>query len=131
MTSLRKRELVWSVAVGLVLADSSIVTLALPDVLREFDTTVFGVSWVLTAFNIVLAAAILPASRLARRMAPRAWVGGLVVFAGSSLVCAVAPSIGVLIAARCVQALGGAAVVASAIELLAGTRGSHREAATA
>jgi MFS family permease len=131
MINLRTRELVWSVAVGLVLADSSIVTLALPDVLREFDTTVFGVSWVLTAFNIVLAAAILPASRLARRMAPQAWAGGLVVFAGSSLVCALAPSIGVLIAARCVQALGGAAVVAAAIELLAGTRGSHREAATA
>ena len=51
------------------------------------------------------------------------------MFAGASLVCALAPSIGVLIAARCVQALGGAAVVGAAIELLAGTRGSHRDAA--
>ena len=56
-------------------------------------------------------------------------LAGLVVFASASFVCAVAPSIGVLIAARCVQALGGAAVVAAAIELLAGTRGSHRRAA--
>jgi MFS family permease len=125
----KKRERVWAVMVGLVLADSSIVTLALPDVLRAFDATVFGVSWVLTAFNIVLAAAILPASRLARRMAPRVWAVGLVLFAGASLACAVAPSIGVLIAARCAQALGGAAVVATAIELLAGARGSHRTAA--
>jgi MFS family permease len=115
--------------VGLVLADSSIVTLALPDVLREFDTTVFGVSWVLTAFNIVLALAILPASRLARRAAPRVWTAGLALFAGASLGCAVAPSIGVLIAARCVQAVGGAAVVAAAIEMLAAARGSHRAAA--
>ena len=127
MRTERIRERVWAVMVGLVLADSSIVTLALPDVLRAFDATVFGVSWVLTAFNIVLAVAILPASRLARRMAPQVWAAGLVMFAGASLVCAVAPSIGVLIAARCVQALGGAAVVAAAIELLAGTRGSHRE----
>jgi MFS family permease len=115
--------------VGLVLADSSIVTLALPDVLREFDTTVFGVSWVLTAFNVVLALAIVPASRLARRMAPRVWTVGLTLFTGASLVCAIAPSIGVLIAARCVQATGGAAVVAAAIEMLAAARGSHRAAA--
>ena len=123
------RERVWAVLVGLVLADSSIVTLALPDILREFDTTVFGVSWVLTAFNIVLAVAILPASRLARRIAPQVWTTGLALFAGASLVCAFAPSIGVLIVARCVQAAGGAAVVAAAIELLASTRGSHRKAA--
>jgi MFS family permease len=129
MKSTRTREYVWAALVGLVLADSSVVTLALADVLREFDTTVFGVSWVLTAFNIVLAAAILPASRLARRRARGMWVGGLVVFCGASLVCAAAGSIGVLIGARCCQALGGAAVVASAIELLAGTRGSHRAAA--
>ena len=129
MRTERVRERVWAVMVGLVLADSSIVTLALPDVLRAFDTTVFGVSWVLTAFNLVLAVAILPASRLARRMAPPVWAAGLVVFASASFVCAVAPSIGVLIAARCVQALGGAAVIAAAIELLAGTRGSHRRAA--
>jgi MFS family permease len=116
-------------SVGLVLADSSIVTLALPDVLREFDTTVFGVSWVLTAFNIVLALAIVPASRLARRMAADLWMGGIVLFAGASLVCAIAPSIGALIVARCAQALGGAAVIAGAIELLAGARGSHRKAA--
>ena len=73
MRTERVRERVWAVMVGLVLADSSIVTLALPDVLRAFDTTVFGVSWVLTAFNLVLAVAIVPASRLARRLAPPVW----------------------------------------------------------
>ncbi len=131
MRTERVRERVWAVMVGLVLADSSIVTLALPDVLRAFDTTVFGVSWVLTAFNLVLAVAIVPASRLARRMAPPVWATGILVFASASFACAVAPSIGVLVAARCVQALGGAAVIAAAIELLAGTRGSHRRAAPA
>lgn len=125
----RSRERVWAAMVGLVLADSSVVTLALPDILRAFDTTVFGVSWVLTAFNLVLAVAILPASRLARHFAPPVWAAGLVLFAGASLVCAVAPSIGVLIAARCAQAVGGAAVIGGAIELLAGTRGSHQSAA--
>jgi len=127
---MRIREYVWAATVGLVLADSSIVTLALPEILRQFDASVFGVSWVLTTFNIVLAAAVLPAARTARRLDARAvWAAGICVFAAASLWCALSESIGVLIAGRCVQALGGAFVVSAAIELTAGTRGSHRAAA--
>ena len=119
----------WAGTLGVVLADSSVVTLALPDVLRQFDTTVFGVSWVLTAFNLVLAIAILPAARIAQRAPGRTWALGLVVFSAASLACALAPSIAALISARCVQALGGAAVIAGAIELLARATGSHSAAA--
>ena len=123
------RAWAWAGSVALVLADSSIVTLALPDMLREFDATVFGISWVLTAFNVVLAAAVLPAARAAQGRPAATWAAGLAVFAAASLACAVAPSLAVVIAGRCAQALGGAAVVAGAIELLAGARGSHRAAA--
>lgn len=108
-----------------MLADSSIVTLALPEILREFDTSVFGVSWVLTAYNLVLAAAVLPASRLARGAPAEIWGAGLATFALASLAAALAPSIAILILARCTQALGGAALAAGAIELLARSRGSH------
>jgi MFS family permease len=125
MTASRVRATAWALTVGVVLADSSIVTLALPEILREYDTSVFGVSWVLTVYNVFLAAAILPASKLARRAPAELWAIGLSVFALASLTCALAPSIGVLIVARCVQALGGAAAVAGAIELLALARGSH------
>src|SRR3954453_19109756 len=104
---------------GIVLGDSSLVTLALPEILRDFDTTVFGVSWVLTVFNVVLAAAILPAARVVPRSPRATWGAGLVTFAAASLACALAPSAAALIVARCVQALGGAAVVAGAIELIA------------
>jgi len=125
----RTRQLIWALSVGVVLADSSIVTLALPDVLAEYDTTVFGVSWVLTAYNIVLAASILPVVRLTRRTPSKTWAVGLAIFGLASLGCALSPSAGTLIAARCVQALGGAAVLAGAIELLARERGSHQSAA--
>ncbi|HKJ35132.1 MAG TPA: MFS transporter [Solirubrobacterales bacterium] len=118
-----------AVCVGVVLADSSIVTLALPEVLREFDTSVFGVSWVLTAYNIFLAALLIPAARLAREHPSRVWSLGLVGFALASLACALAPSVAPLIVARCVQAAGGAAVIAGAIELLARIDGTHRGAA--
>ncbi len=128
-----RRELVWAATVGVVLADSSVVTLALPDILRELDTSVLAVSWVLTSFNVVLAVAVLPAALAAARggveRAAQAWVAGVVVFGLASLVCAVAPGLGVLLAGRCLQALGGAFVVAGAIELLARSRGSHARAA--
>jgi len=112
-----------------VLADSSIVTLALPDILVEFDSTVLGISWVLTAFNLVFALALLPAAILARRVPGPTWAIGLVVFALASAACAVAATGGFLIGARCVQAIGGAAVVSGAIELLARTTGTHQAAA--
>lgn len=121
--------LLLALCVGVVLADSSIVTLALPEILVEYDTSVFGVSWVLTAYNIVLAALIIPASRLARARPARVWALGLVGFALASLACAAAPSIAALIGARCVQAVGGAAAIAGAIELLARTAGNHQRAA--
>ena len=124
------RETAWAVSVGVVLADSSIVTLALPEILSQFDASVFGVSWVLTSFNLILALAVIPLARVARGRVRETWAVGLAVFAAASLVCAIAPSLGVLIAARCVQALGGAAIVAGAIELLAASRGSHRAGAS-
>jgi MFS family permease len=131
----RGRPLIWAASVGLVLADSSVVTLALPEMLRRFDTTVLGVSWVLTAFNLVLAIAVLPAARLTAVRGARGvaavWGTGVVVFAAASLLCAVAPSIAVLIAGRCIQALAGACVVAGAIDLLARSYGSHARAAAA
>ena len=58
--SSRLRSGLLGLAIGLALADSSIVTLALPDVLRDFDVGVTTVAWVLTSFNLVLALVALP-----------------------------------------------------------------------
>jgi len=62
-------------AAGLVLADASIVTLALPELLTTLDTTVEGVAAVIAVYTLVLALALLPAERLMRRHGP-ALVGG-------------------------------------------------------
>lgn len=118
-----------ALAVGLVLADSSIVILALPEIYRQLDTSVAGVTWVLISFNLTLALAAVPAAHLARRSGPgRAAALGLAVFAGAGLACGLAPALGPLIAARCVQALGGAVAVTAALELLPATVGSERRA---
>jgi MFS family permease len=119
-----------AVAVGLVLADSSVVVLALPDIYRELDVSVSSVVWVLVAFNLVLAAAAVPAAHAAVRVGPaRLTVAGLGVFAASSLACGLASDIGVLLAARCAQAVGGAAAVCASLELLPAVSGSERRAA--
>lgn len=118
--------LLLALAVGLVLADSSVVTLALPDILRELDTSVGTVAWVLIAFNLALAVAALPGSRLARGRVARAYTAGLVLFALASAACAAAPSMAVLIAARAAQGAFGAVVVAAALDLLAARVGGRR-----
>ncbi len=119
-----------SLAVGIVLADSAVVTLALPDILREYGTTVSRVAWVLIAFNLVLALAAVPAARLCVRRDPGALgAAGIVVFATACAGCALAPSLGVLLAARVGQALGGAVVIASCLELLVASTGSERRGA--
>ncbi len=127
----RPRVAALALAVGLVLADSSIVVLALPEIYRELDASVAAVSWVLVSFNLVMALAAVPAAHVARRLGPgRAAAIGLAVFAGASLACALSTELSTLIAARCVQALGGAAAVTAVLELLPATVGSERRAAT-
>jgi MFS family permease len=115
---IRPRVALLGLSVGIVLADSSIVTIALPEILAEFDVEVATVAWALTSYNLALALAAVPAAFAARRR-PRAVYGlGLLVFAAASLACAFAPNFGVLVAGRSVQGIAGAAVVCAALDLL-------------
>jgi len=116
-------------SVGLALADSSIVTLALPEILGRFDVGITTVAWVLTSFNLVLALVAVPAALVARRRPRPAFFAGTVVFASASLACGLAGSFELLVAARCVQAVGAAFVVVAALDLLAETTGSRPRAA--
>jgi MFS family permease len=102
-----------------VLADASVVILALPAIYREYDAEVADVAWVITAFNLAIALSAVPAARLAtRRPAGQVCAGGLALFATASAACALAPSLPFLIAARAVQGVGGAVAVCAALELL-------------
>jgi predicted MFS family arabinose efflux permease len=122
---------VWALAlaVGVVLADSSVVVLALPDIYRDLGTSVFGVTWVLVSFNLVMALAAVPAAIVARRVGPgRAAAVGLAIFAGAGLACGLSEHLSTLLIARSVQAIGGALAVTAALELLPVTVGSERRA---
>jgi MFS family permease len=116
-----------AVTVALVLADSAVVTLALPSILRHLHTSVGQVAWVLIAFNLVLGLGAVPTAMAVTRAQPRIVSAvGIAVFAGSSAWCALAGSIDVLIAARCVQALGGALALVGCLELLVAEYGERR-----
>ena len=102
-----------------MLADASVVTLALPELLVELDTTVEGVAAVIGVYTLVLVAALLPAEALARRLGPaRVGAAGFALFAAASVACGAADSLGTLLVARGVQAAGGAAALVAAFSLL-------------
>jgi MFS family permease len=115
-------------AVAIAFADSSIVVIALPNVLRRFDASIEGVAWVVTAYNLALALASLALVFLAaRRPAVRLLRAGIVLFAASSLVAGAAPDLWVLVAARTVQGLSAALLLAgslAAVRSLATERGT-------
>jgi MFS family permease len=114
--------------IALALADSSVVTLALPDILRRFDVEIPQVAWVLTSYNLGLALAAVPAAYAARRRPVPAFVVGTLVFATASLACGLATSFGMLVGARCAQAVGGALLVCAALDLLTAIDGSDARA---
>jgi MFS family permease len=117
-----------AIAAAIALADASIVTLGLPSILIELDTTVEGVALVLGVYTAVLAVALPPAGWICRRYGD-AHVGaaGMALFCAASIVCGAADSLALLLVMRGVQAIGGAAALVAAFELLgAGRAGTGR-----
>jgi MFS family permease len=110
-------------AVAIAFADSSIVVLALPELYGRFDTTIEGVSWVVTAYNLAVAATALALVFLVHRVSTRTLLGvGLGVFLAASIACAAAGSLGFLIAARSVQGIGAALLLAGSLTVLGAER---------
>jgi len=107
-------------AVFLGAIDFYIVSIAVPDLLRSFSHAgIAEISWVINGYAITYTAALLPAGGLADRFGRRRiFVLGLGTFSVSALVCAVAPSAAVLIAARCVQGIGAGTITPLALTLI-------------
>jgi EmrB/QacA subfamily drug resistance transporter len=112
--------LVTSVAVFMSFLDVTIVNIAFPDIRSSFPhDSLSHLSWILNAYSIVFAAALVPAGRLADRLGRRRFFFvGVLIFLAASALCGAAPSVDVLIAARAVQALGGAILVPASLGLL-------------
>ena len=112
-------------AVAIAFADSSIVVLALPELYSRFQTTIEGVSWVVTAYNAAVAVTALALVFLVHRFrAATVLAAGLGVFFVASVGCALANSLGFLIAARSAQGVGAALLLAGALPVLSALTGS-------
>src|SRR5579884_3812242 len=88
--------------------DNTIVNVALPSIRRDLHASLAGLQWTVDAYTIVLASLLLLAGSTADRLGRRrTFQTGLVVFVGGSLLCSLAPTLGWLVAARTLQAVGG------------------------
>ena len=111
--------------------DLFIVNIAFPSISATFHgESLSSLSWVLSAYTIVFAAALVPAGRWADRAGrKKAFLIGLGVFTASSALCAVAPSLEFLVGARVLQAFGGALMLPTSLGLLLPAFGPARKGA--
>ncbi|WP_216903189.1 MFS transporter [Nocardia alni] len=103
----------------LVLLDVTIVNVALPDIGRGLRADVAMLQWVVDGYVVAIAGLLLAGGTLGDRIGHRrVLIAGFAVFGIASLVCAVAPGVGVLIAARVVQGVGGALLLPSTMAVI-------------
>jgi EmrB/QacA subfamily drug resistance transporter len=119
----RSRWVTFAVCAGaayITTLDLSIVNVAFPEILREFEgTSRADVSWIVTIYNIFYGSLLVVAGKLADQIGrKRVFLGGVSVFAVGSLVCTLAPSLAVLIAGRAIQGTGGAFLAPASLGLL-------------
>jgi MFS transporter, DHA2 family, methylenomycin A resistance protein len=108
-----------SLGFGVVQLDVTIVNTALTTIGSGLQADTAALQWVVNAYTIGLAAFILTAGALGDRIgAKRVFTAGFALFTAASLGCALAPSLGVLVAARAIQGVGAAVLVPNSLALL-------------
>lgn len=106
-------------ASGMASLDATVVNVALPHIGADFSSSVSTLQWVLNGYLLSLASLILLGGALGDRFGRRkVFVIGTVWFAAASLLCAVAPDIHVLVAARVLQGIGGALLTPGSLAIL-------------
>ncbi len=133
--SRRRRLLVLGICCSSLLIvglDTTIVNVALPSIHASFHASVSGLQWTIDAYTLVLASLLMlsgsTADRVGRR---RIFKLGLFVFALGSLLCGLAPTLELLIAARVVQAVGGSMLNPVAMSIIRNVFVDPRERAAA
>jgi EmrB/QacA subfamily drug resistance transporter len=99
--------------------DGTIVNVALPTIGRDLGASTSQLQWILSGYLLTLASLILLGGSLGDRLGRRrVFVIGTIVFSGSSLLCALAPNVETLIAARLVQGVGGALLTPGSLAMI-------------
>ena len=116
---------------GIVFLDTTIINVALPSIRSSLHGSLADQQWVVEAYLLTLSSLLLLGGSLGDVMGRRrVFTAGLLVFGSFSLVCALAPSAGVLIGARALQGVGGALLVPSTLALIVDHFEASERAAT-
>jgi EmrB/QacA subfamily drug resistance transporter len=111
-----------SAGVSLIIIDATIVNVALPTIIGRLGLTLTQAEWVNSTYALVFASLLILFGRLGDALGrKRVFLAGIVVFVGASLLAAAAPSGDLLILARVVQGVGGAAVLPTSLALVNAT----------
>jgi len=106
-------------ASGMAFLDGSIVSLALPDIDRDLNAGLVGLQWTVNAYMLSLSALVLVAGSLGDRLGRRLMFNvGVIWFGVASILCAAAPSIEMLVAARALQGIGGALLTPGSLAII-------------
>ncbi|WP_345566205.1 MFS transporter [Nonomuraea rosea] len=131
----RRRMLVLAIccmSLFIVGLDNTIVNIALPAIRRDLNASVSGLQWIIAAYTVVLASLLMLAGSTGDRVGRRrTFQAGLSLFTLGSLMCSLAPSLGWLIAARALQAVGGSMLNPVAMSIITNTFTEPRERARA
>jgi EmrB/QacA subfamily drug resistance transporter len=127
-TQIERRTLLATVlASSMAFIDSSALNVALDAIQKNFNVAGAQLVWVINAYLLMLAALILFSGSLGDHYGrKRIFQIGIVVFAGASVVCGVAPTIELLTAARVVQGIGGALMIPGSLAILSATYSPER-----
>lgn len=103
----------------MIMVDTTIVNIAIPSLVKAFDADLTAVGWVNSAYLLTFATLLLVTGRLGDRFGPRpVFIVGLVVFTLTSLLCGLAGSIALLIAARAIQGIGAALMTPQTMSMI-------------
>jgi EmrB/QacA subfamily drug resistance transporter len=107
---------------GLAFIDATVVNIALPHIGTDFHASAAALQWTVNGYTLTLASFVLLGGSLGDRFGRRrVYLTGVSWFAVASLLCGLAPNIGVLIAARVVQGFGGALLTPGSLAILEST----------
>src|ERR1700742_3310085 len=109
-----------AVALFMVVLDNLVVSVALPTIHRDLGASIQALEWTVNAYVLSYAVLLLTGAALGDRFGrKRMFMTGVVLFTASSAAAALAPSIGLLVAARAIQGVGAAIVTPLTLTLLA------------
>jgi EmrB/QacA subfamily drug resistance transporter len=124
--------LICSMSLFIVGLDVTVVNIALPSIGRDLHASISGLQWTVGSYTVVMASLLMFAGSTADRVGrKRTFVVGLTVFSVASLACSLAPSVGLLVVFRVLQAVGGSMMNPVAMSIITNTFTDSRERAQA